>query len=279
MAPPNQRSERFTAPALEGVTLHAIHRGPESAPKLVMLHGGGANAHWWDHVADELANGFHVVALDFRGHGDSDYPDRVETDAFARDLEGLLEHLGAPEVVLMGHSMGAHIALGAASRGPGVRAVAAIEFSRGGERGERRRARLALAARRTYSSRAEALRRFQFLPDAPTVAEELRDDIAAHSVREDSNGRFGFKFDPRWFGLGRGAAPAFERIRCPVLLVRGSNSSLLTAVGARDLLAEIPDATLVEIPGAGHNVHIERPLEVLDAVSGFLAPFSGTEAK
>jgi len=273
MPPPGPRSEKFTATALDGVTLHAIHYGSELAPKLVLLHGGGANAHWWDHLADELGEGFHAVALDFRGHGDSDYPDLVESDAFARDLQGLLDHLEAPDAILVGHSMGAHVALGAASRDARIRAVVALEFSRGGERGERRRARLALAARRTYATKAEAQRRFQFLPDAPNAAEDLRDHIASHSVREEDDGRFGFKFDSRWFGLGRGTPPSYERIACPVLLIRGSNSTLLTPAGARELVNEIPDARLVEVPEAGHNVHIERPSEVLEEAKAFLTRF------
>jgi len=267
-------SERFTTPALDGVVLHAIHRGASRAPNLILLHGGGANAHWWDHLAESLAEDFHVIALDFRGHGDSAYPDRLEEGAFAKDLDALLEHLDSPEAILMGHSMGAHIALAAAARRNDVRAVAAIEFSRGGERGERRRARLALAARRTYATRTEAVRRFQFLPDAPRVDEDLREAIAAQSVREESDGRFGFKFDPRWFGLGRGAPPALDRVGCPVLLIRGSNSALLTPAGARDLAAEIPNAKLVEIEGGGHNIQIEQPRAVLEAVQAFLAPFA-----
>jgi pimeloyl-ACP methyl ester carboxylesterase len=273
MSPPAPRSERFTTPSLDGATLHAIHWGSDRAPKLILLHGGGANAHWWDHLAGEFAQFFHVVALDFRGHGDSDYPERVGSGSFGHDLESLIEHLGAAKALLMGHSMGAHVALGAASRDPRVRAVVAIELSRGGERVDRRRARLALAARRTYATRAEALRRFQFLPDAPESAESLRDAIASHSVREESDGRFGFKFDPRWFALGPGAPPALDRIACPVLLIRGANSSLLTPAGARGLVDEIPDAALVEVPGAGHNVHIERPIEVANAANAFLAQF------
>jgi len=274
MADATPRSERFTTPAQGGVVLHAIHRGPSDAPRLILLHGGGANAHWWDHLADPLARHFHVVALDFRGHGDSDFPDHLETGAFAHDLDGLIEHLDARDVILIGHSMGAHIAIGAAARRDDIRAVAAIEFSRGGERGERRRARLALAARRTYATRAEAVRRFQFLPDAPEVDEDLREAIASHSVRAEPDGRFGFKFDSRWFGLGRGDPPSLDRVRCPVLLVRGANSALLTPAGARELAAEIPNAKLVEIAGGGHNVQIEQPRAVLEAVQDFLAPFA-----
>ena len=84
----------------------------------MLLHGGGANAHWWDHLAPELARSFHVVALDFRGHGDSDYPD-PERGAFNWDLRALLDHLAAPDAVLVGHSMGAAIALEHAARSRG----------------------------------------------------------------------------------------------------------------------------------------------------------------
>jgi pimeloyl-ACP methyl ester carboxylesterase len=244
--------------------------GKQGAPKLVLLHGGGANVYWWEHLAPALAEHFHVVALDFRGHGDSDFPEALEPGAFGRDLESLLEHLGTREVILIGHSMGGHVALEHASRVPETRGVVAIEISRGGDRRERRRARLALAARRTYRSREEAVRRYRFLPPAPGADEALRLRIAEHSIREEPDGRFGFKFDPRWFGLPPGPPLEAAKIACPVLLIRGQESGLLTAEGAAGLVAELPSARWIEIAGAGHNVHLERPAEVLEVVNGFL---------
>jgi pimeloyl-ACP methyl ester carboxylesterase len=272
-APDAPHAERFTTPALDGVELHALQRGRAGAPTLVLLHGGGANAHWWDHLAPRLAENFRVIALDFRGHGDSDHPETREPGAFDRDLDALLEHADAPDAVLMGHSMGAHVALRAAARHPALRGVVAIEASRGGGRGERRRARLALAARRSYPSRHEAVRRFQFLPTAPHAPEALRREIAQHSVREEADGRFGYKFDAGWFAIGRGDPPDLSRIACPVLILRGAESPLLSMAGVDEWLDGIANATAVEIQGGGHNVHIERPGEVLAAVESFLAPF------
>jgi pimeloyl-ACP methyl ester carboxylesterase len=173
--------------------------------------------------------------------------------------------------------MGAHVAVGRAARGPGPRAVVALEISRGGRRGERRRARLALAARRTYLTREEAVRRFQFLPAAPGADEALRTAIAEQSLREEPDGRFGYKFDPRWFGPGRGEPPALERISCPTLVIRGAESALLSAEGAAELVARIPVAKLVEIPGGGHNVHLEQPDAVVRASRAFLARFRGPQ--
>ena len=268
--PPEPRSERFTSAFLDGVNLHVLHRGRADDPKLVLLHGGGANAHWWDHLAPAFAERHHVLALDFRGHGDSDYPEKLSVGAFDRDLEALREHIADPGAILVGHSMGAHVAVSHAARHHGIRAVIALEISHGGRRGERRRTRLALAARRTYPSRVEAIRRFQFLPAAPGADESLRVSIAENSVRREPDGRFGFKFDARWFSLPRATPPDLGRIACPVLVIRGGHSELLPAEGAAELIGQIPDARCVEIPGGGHNVHLERPDDVLAAMEAFL---------
>jgi pimeloyl-ACP methyl ester carboxylesterase len=267
------RSERFTSSALEGVTLHAIHHGDPARPKLVLLHGGGANAHWWDDVAPVLARDYHVVALDFRGHGDSDQPE-PRPGAFQRDLAALLEHVGAPDAALLGHSMGGHVALEHAARHGGARrprAVVAVDVARGAGGRTRRMMRLALAARRSYRSREDAIARFRFLPPAPGAPEELRRRIAEASVREEPDGRFAFKFDPRWFALPPGQGPVLEHVSTPTLIVRGAESPILSREGALELVGQIPGARLIEIAGAEHNVHLEQPERFLEAVVEFLA--------
>jgi pimeloyl-ACP methyl ester carboxylesterase len=266
------RSEYFTSPALDGIRLHARHWGEPGRGVLILLHGGGANLHWWDHLAPALAERFHVVALDFRGHGESDHPAELESGGFDRDLESLVRHLRASPVRLVGHSMGAHVALRHAAIHGGVAALAAIEASRGATRRDRRRARLALAARRSYRTREEAEARYRFLPDAPGADEALRRAVAAHSVRELPDGRFGYRFDPRWFSLPSSPPPPLARITCPCLVLRGADSSLLSAEGAAELAEEIPEARVVEIAEAGHNVHLERPEEVLRALWPLLLP-------
>jgi pimeloyl-ACP methyl ester carboxylesterase len=264
-------SERFTTPSLGGVFLHAIRRGEASAPLLVLLHGGGANAHWWDHLAPAFADRFHVVALDFRGHGDSDHPAEVTPGSFARDLKALLEHLGGREPILIGHSMGGHIALEHAALHDRVRALVAVEVVRGAVAGQSRRMRLALTFRRSYRTREDAIRRFQFLPPAPHASESLRASIAASSLREQPDGRFAFKFDPRWFALPAAKPPPLGNIRCPTLIVRGADSTLLSAEGAAAFAADIPGARVVVIEGGGHNLHLEQPQAFLAAANAFLA--------
>lgn len=266
------RSERFTESALGGVRLHALHWGVPGRPVVVLLHGGGANAHWWDHLAERLAARFTAVALDFRGHGDSDHPAERARGDFERDLAALLAHLGAPDAALVGHSMGAHVALSHAAQAPAPlpRALVLVEPTRGAPPRDRRRMRLALAVRRTYATREQAIDHYRFLPPAPRAPEALRRHIAGHSVREE-DGRFAYKFDPRWFALPPAERPELSRVTSPALVLRGAESALLTAAGAAELASELPRARVVEIAEAGHNLHLEQPEAFLAAVLPFLA--------
>ena len=263
-------SEKFSSPLIEGIKLHVLRWGPRHAHPVILLHGGGANAHWWDHLAPRWADVNHLIALDFRGHGDSDSPEALQTGAFSLDLEALCEHLAQSTVTLIGHSMGAHVALDHASRSERVAGLVLVDPARGGPKRSRRAARLALALRRNYGSAEEAVERFRFVPAAEHCEEALRRSIAIKSVRAEPEGRFGFKFDPRWFGVPSRPPPDCSAVRCPTLIVRGEESSILSAEGAAQLRAEIPDAHLETVNGAGHHVLLDQPNSFGSLVKGWL---------
>lgn len=279
--PPDAQSIRFESD--EGVQLHFLRWSPDprstpstigskgreaDAPR-ILLHGGGANAHWWDHLAPVLAGRRPVLALDFRGHGDSEHPEERRVGAFNDDLEALIRWLGREDVHLIGHSLGAAVALDHASRFPATRSIVMIDLARGGRPGAGRRARLALSLRRTYRSREEAVERFRFLPESSIASEALRRRIAEHSVRQEPDGRYGYKFDPAWFGLPSRPRPDPGSIPCPALLVRGSESHLLAPEAAREIVEALPRGRLVEIADAGHHVLLDQPERLLAAISDF----------
>jgi pimeloyl-ACP methyl ester carboxylesterase len=281
--PPFLRSQTPSLPESEhfqtrdGIRLHtlvwrwdAAHPDRGDSP-VVLLHGGGANAHWWDHLAPALTAHHPVYALDFRGHGDSEYPESRRVGAFNDDLEALVAWLAREDVILIGHSLGATVALDHASRFPATRALVLVDLARGGNPSTGRRARLALSLRRTYRTRADAIERFRFLPESSHASEALRAAIGSHSVREEANGRFGYKFDPAWFALPSRPRPDLRALRCPTLLVRGSESTLLTAEAALAFAGEVPTAHLVEIADAGHHVLVDQPERLLVAIERFLA--------
>ena len=254
----------------DGVRLRLTLWGDDARPPLVLLHGGGANARWWAPLAARLSTHFYCIGLDFRGHGDSEAP-TPEPGAFQRDIESLAQRLERA-FDLVGHSMGAPVALQFSARSDRVTGLVAIEAARGAPARHSRRARLALAARRSYRTREEAIARYRFLPEARAVDEAIRAEIARHSVREEPDGRFGYKFVPRWLPKASLTPPPRSRISAPSRLIRGEHSPLLTREGADELAREIPNARVLEIAGGGHNVHLECPDATARAVIEHLDP-------
>jgi len=268
---PAARSERFTRPRLGGVHLHALHWGDASRPLVVLAHGGGANAHWWEHLAPRLGASFHAVALDFRGHGESDFPDAIPPGSFEADLHALLEHLGSDRAVLVGHSMGGEVALRVAAEGGAApRGLVLLDLARGHSDRARRVMRRALTIRHAYRTREEAVERFRFVPPAVHATDALRRRIADRSVHQDSDGRWSFKADPAWVdALPAGPVRAAD-VTCPTLFLRGSESGVCGEEGAKDLVSALPHARLVTVPRAGHHVHVDAPDATLREIRRFL---------
>ena len=103
--------------------------GPAKGPAVVCIHGLTANHTCWASVADVLSPAHRLIAYDLRGRGESDKPDKGYSLAIhADDLEGLLDHFGLKKAVLIGHSLGAHIAVRfAATRPPRVAKLVLVD--------------------------------------------------------------------------------------------------------------------------------------------------------
>ncbi len=248
-----------------------IHWGDAGNPPVILVHGGGANAHWWDHLAPDLATSFHLVALDFRGHGESDYPKHIPPGAFQEDLRALLDHLGVPDAVLVGHSMGGEVALRVAAESrPGPRGLVVLDPARGRSDRVRRAMRRALTIRHSYKSREEAIERFRFVPQAVHADPALAREIASHSVHEEKDGRWSFKADPRWIDALPTDPVDESRIQCPTLFLRGQESPICSEDGARELVGALRHGRLANVPRAGHHVHLDAPEAVLREIRHFL---------
>src|SRR5690242_18246489 len=90
---------------VNGLRLHVVTWGARARPPVVLLHGGSAHARWWDFVAERLAERYHHIAPDLRGHGDSEHadPPRYGIDEYVHDLEALVRALGVGPFGLVGH--------------------------------------------------------------------------------------------------------------------------------------------------------------------------------
>ena len=259
---------------------------PDRLPVLC-LHGFTRSSRDFEDVAPRLAaGGRRVLALDVRGRGRSGrdpHPERYELETYAADVEAVLDALAAPRAIFLGTSMGAAITWTTAARSPG-RVAAAILNDAGPVVNLAGLARIAQYIGRTgpFPSWAALVDDVKanygsMLPHADD-AHWLR--FARRSARELPDGRVELDYDP---GLARafappkpGVAPPDPKARfatmagIPVLVLRGSESDILTADGVAAMRELKPDVEVVEIPGVGHAPTLEEP-EAVAAVSGFLA--------
>jgi pimeloyl-ACP methyl ester carboxylesterase len=265
-----------------GVDIVADAYGDPQAPAVVLLHGGGQTRHAWGSTARALgAAGWHALALDLRGHGDSDWDPRGDysLDAFVDDLLAVVAALGrAP--VLVGASLGGLASLLAAGEiAPrSFRAVVVVDVAPKTEpEGVERIVSFMGANPDGFASVEEAADAVaRYLPHRPRPAslEGLRKNL-----RLRADGRYRWHWDPAFMhGERRVQASrdpdrltrAARGLRVPTLLVRGRMSDVVSEEGARHFIELVPHARYVDVSGAGHMVAGDENDAFTDAVIEFL---------
>jgi len=261
---------------INGLRLHFLESGRPGAPALCFLHGGAAHAHWFDAVTPALADRFHVVSLDQRGHGESQWvdPPAYGTEDFVADLVGLMDTAGWERMRIVGHSMGGHNAMTFAAWHPERVAALVIVDSRPVIPAERLEFMHARGRRlpRVHPTEDAAVASFRLLP-RETVADPA---LLAHVARAGltrRNGGWGWRFDPATHGARQpvDAWPLLGKITAPTLIVRGGLSPILPMEMAERLRAAIPNASMVTIPNAYHHLTLDAPTPFAAALNDFLA--------
>ena len=249
---------------VNGMTLRALEWGQPGRPALCFLHGGSAHAHWFDAVVPAFVDSFHIISLDQRGHGESDWaPDaRYGTEQFASDLVGVMDHLGWAQMVVVGHSMGGHNAMGfSAWHADRVRGLCVVD-SRPSLPAERLQAmhRRGHRGPRRHETLDSALRSFRLLPAETLAAPDLLEHLGRQGISQ-REGRFLYRFDPECNGA-RNPADGWSllpQIKAPTLLVRGELSPIMPEEMAERMKAAIPNARLVTMLGVYHHLVLDAP--------------------
>jgi pimeloyl-ACP methyl ester carboxylesterase len=276
----------------QGMRLHYVDWGNETAPPLILIHGGRDHARSWDRIARSLRVHFHVLAPDLRGHGDSDWTrgGSYSLSEYVYDLTRLMRLAGSRPTTIIGHSMGGMVGLIYAGAFPenvaalvvldGVTVLPNAKRAPTHERFAKWIAQLDDLDRREprrYRSIAEAAG--QMTAHNTRLDPALALHLATHGVRQDADGSFGWKFDP----AQRAMAPhrlwpedhvaLWSRISCPTLLLYAEKSFLSDPQSA-GVLSHFKQARAELIAGVGHWLHHDKPDEVLAAIGDFLAlPF------
>ncbi|HUI27800.1 MAG TPA: alpha/beta hydrolase [Candidatus Kryptonia bacterium] len=262
---------------LDGRRLHYLAWGDPSRPPLLLLHGGSAHAHWWDWFAPKVADRFHVMALDLRGHGDSAWaePPAYEIDDYARDVVAFIAHFDLHRLRLIGHSLGGTIAATVAVQIADRLAALVIVDSRtkASPDGLRFMQRLAQMPHPRYRTREQGIAHYRLLPGDSSAPADMLAAIAAHALRPSTDEtHWTFKFDRAALAAIRAhdVASALAQLDCPILAVRGGASPLMSEKAIAALRAAAPRLEVATIEGAHHHVMLDRPAEFAAVVTRFL---------
>ena len=273
-----------------GVDVHLLEWSREGVPML-LLHGFGNEAHIWDDFAPLVAPYYRTLAMDHRGHGRSDWdPDGLyELESIADDVEAVTAALGIDRLVLVAHSLGGRIASIFAGRHP-ERVAGFVLVDIGPEVDPRGSMRIRQDVESNmdpvFANEEEYARALSLAYPAATP-EALR-RMAHHGLRPNDAGGFQLVMDPALRGMtaGRGSDPdaeaaeralaqqmeqALAALPCPVLVVRGAASDILSPDEA-DRLAEdvLQKGKLAIIARAGHSVMTDNPEGFNEAVGAFV---------
>ena len=265
-----------------GLKLHYLEWGDPAGPPMMLLHGFAQTCHSWDFVALSFSDKYRVIALDQRGHGDSEWaPDGDYTpETQQKDIAAVVDGLGLNDFVLMGLSMGGRNSFTyAGNHTEKIKALVIVDAGPQNMRAGSGNIRNFVQQEDELDSVAAFVDRvLKYNPRRDPV--QVRGSII-HNLKELPSGKWTWKYDKILRSQDRkiGSDPEMEKrlwsylenIQCPVLVVRGGASDIMALETAESMRARIPNARLTTVEGAGHLVMGDRPAGFQKAVTDFLA--------
>jgi len=246
---------------------------------MLCVHGGGANAHWYDFVAEGFNTDYHVRAVDLRGHGESEWddsnPPNYSYTRHAADIHELTEKLDLQDFVLVGHSMGGMVSSVYAATYPGRARALIVVDSNLVMSPERIASFQAVADRpaRDYATQEEFIATYRVRPGASTAPPAALRHLARHSGRRFDDGRWRHKVDRRTYA-NRELVDSFalwNRIRIPALLMKAGDSKRMTPEAIAEVQSRAPQVKMTVVPAADHHITLDNPAGFIRAARKFLA--------
>jgi pimeloyl-ACP methyl ester carboxylesterase len=257
-------------PVVDGARIEVLVWGEPGKPGILLAHGSRAHARWWGPVAPLLAQRYRVASFSWTGMGGSDWRpeysiDQEVIELFAAAEAGGLLATGTPPVFIA-HSFGTRaLAQAAIDRGNELSGAILVD---GIVASTRRPPLDSMLADPHYGSLAEGLARFNLKPAQQCENLFILDDIARASLEETAKG-WRWRFDPEFHRkfVFTDVWPSIAKARCPLALVHGDKSSVLTPDELDAQKAQAPAGTpFVEIPNAGHHIMADQPIALTVAL-------------
>ena len=260
-----------------GLRLHYLDWGG-SGDAVILLHGLSGNAHGFDYMAPTLAEQHHVLSVDMRGHGDSQWSTSYWPEDYIVDIKSLVDQLQLAPFHLLGHSLGSMVSQAyAGAHGKDLKSLMLLDA--GPEISDERSG---VTAQQSQVPQRNSFRNMEAaiaatMEGSPGSSKESIERRLRYALRENWVGRLVWKHDRELTWL-RGAAglkmrprlwAALATVRCPTLIVRGETSDILSKGIVARMLETVPHAKSVEIKGVGHNLG-DNPADTMGAVQSFL---------
>ena len=265
-----------------GLKLHYLEWGDPSNPTMLLLHGFAQQCHSWDFVALAFADRYRIIALDQRGHGDSDWASDGDysPETQQKDIEAFVNSLGIQKFVLMGLSMGGRNSFTYAANNPD-RVEALIIVDAGPEN-----VRTGTQNIRNFVEQEDELDSIDAFVDRVIKYNPRRDPIQirgsiVNNLRELPNGKWTWKYDKILRSPGRMGGTQdpdmtnrlwnyVESLQCPTLVVRGDKSDIIATNTADEMANRIPNGKVAIVENAGHLVMGDNPSGFESAVTQFI---------
>ena len=270
--------EKFVT--VNGVKLRYLDWGTSGKPPLVCLHGHTGQAHIWDEFAEAMSLHYHVLAVDQRGHGGSQWASTgYARDRFVEDLASFVNALGLSKFVLAGLSMGGwHSLLYTPDHQDRVERIIIVDISPQPSPGWQERAASRPVTPLEFPSLDEAIAWMrQYNPWASNAG--LKKD-AEDKMHQREDGKWTWKADSSLFNIPLPDQSdtklwdrywkAIDSITCPILEVRVAESGLVADETIEQMKQRGKQFTSVDIPDAGHVVTVDKPYEFIEATRSFL---------
>ena len=266
--------------SVNGINLHYLDWGNEDKPKILLLHGLRGHCHSWDDVSAEFCKDYHILALDQRGRGDSDWAPGGDysSQSFVADLEGFCEAVGFDKFTLIGHSMGGRNSMAfAGNNADKLENLVIVDIGPDLDpKGSGRITQELINVPEEFDS-FEDVYAYQSKQNRFCSEPVLRRRLT-YATKELPNGKLGWRYDleireqrrnntgPKqpdlWLNL-----PGIE---CPVLIVRGSETDTLALETAEKMVEVLPVGRLVHVEKAAHMVFEDNPEGFIQALHEFL---------
>lgn len=282
---------------VNGLRLHYREWPSDGAPTLLLLHGLAGHVRMWDSFADAVGPGHRIVALDARGHGESDRAADYSSARHIEDLSGFIEQLGLRDLTIVGHSNGSWFARRyALGRPKALARLVLVDEALPNPDQPGVWPSSVVPPIEVFDDRDAGIASFVSWLSSLGAAPEPGSDAAVSArewdhffrwnIKKANDDRFTWRWDPRLL-MPRPAPTsraqvsyqeqaaeewrAFSQVEIPVLIVRGALSQRLSRETVALMAERFSNVQVVEVAGAGHNVPFDEPRGFHDVVGTYLA--------